>query len=35
MKIIVFYLKQIILLGTAGFAAFLSVAWWQFGLLVI
>ena len=31
MKIIAFYVKQIILLGTVGFAAFLLLAWWQFG----
>ena len=34
MKIIAFYLKQIILLGTAGFAAFLFFAWWQVGVFL-
>jgi len=32
MKIIVFYLKQFVLLGTAGFTAFLAVAWWHVGV---
>ncbi|MCH6485466.1 hypothetical protein MMG85_18095 [Pseudoxanthomonas sp. LH2527] len=32
MKIVVFDLEQIVLLGTAGFATFLFVAWWQVGV---
>jgi hypothetical protein len=32
MKIIAFYLKQILLLGTTGFAAFVAVAWWHIGV---
>ena len=31
MKLSAFYLKQIIALGTAGFAAFVAVAWWHIG----
>ncbi|MFC5579482.1 hypothetical protein ACFPOA_15850 [Lysobacter niabensis] len=31
MKAVLFYLKQILLLGTAGFAVFVLVAWWHIG----
>ncbi|MBD9437634.1 hypothetical protein IB223_16175 [Pseudoxanthomonas sp. PXM03] len=31
MKIIAFYIKQIILLGTTGFLAWLCVGWWHIG----
>ncbi|MEJ2791486.1 MULTISPECIES: hypothetical protein [unclassified Pseudoxanthomonas] len=31
MKIIAFYIKQIILLGTAGFLAWLCIGWWHIG----
>jgi len=33
LKIVAFYLKQIIGLGTLGFLVWLCVGWWRFGLI--